>query len=229
MFEFNGFVGHPFAFGVFTDYVIPEEMTVDLKDLLEQRKSDKGIQGADEHVEGAKPSFRPVFFITITFTHQETGKQVLAMNDDGVSWGKRLIDNTLIISCEVQDVAETLGTGTWDVNISVDELYAREEIANMDGTITIHNTEPTEGELQELSIWQTIDSKTNKPSLNEWDLSIPKKDSVRVKIDRAQTCVNCEFQAEGYCRAYDLDDTHKWVPVLNMIRFESCPKDYWKE
>jgi len=229
MFEFNGFVGHPFAFGVFTDYVIPEEMTVDLRDLLEQRDAEGGIDGPDPFAAAVKPSFRPVFFITITFTNQKTGKQVLAMNDDGVSWGKRLLDNTLIISCEVQDVAKTLGTGTWDVNISVDELYAREEIANMDGTIKIYNREPTEGELQEMSIWQTIDSKTQKPALNEWDLSVKKKDSVRVKIARAQTCVNCEFQAEGYCRAYDLEDTHKWVPVLNMIRFESCPKDYWKE
>lgn len=226
MFEVNGYIGHPLNFGVFTDYVIDEET---LRSIVQENKNAFAID-AKQEIKEIKGTYTPHFFIVAEFENKKTKKIVRAINNDGIRWGKRFIDDTLVISFNVSDVGKTLGMGDWDVSIVVNELIIREEILEEKGVLHIIDGEPTAYDLAMSKSWATTEDDEGKkyiPESVDWDLSIKKNVDVETKLNRLQTCIGCEFQAMGECRAVDVEDSFTWVDVLGIISDGSCPKNYW--
>lgn len=228
MFEVNGFIGKPLGFGVFTDVDMSHEHEVTVDEV--------GIAPpADEDV---VPSYAPVFNVMIEFVNKETKEAKLAFNNFGISYGKRLIDDNLLICFNVSD-ASFIGEGEWDVNVSVDELTSREHVFEDTGLLIIEKAEEDHVSKALSDSWFSKSVKGTN-IIEDWDfgektksitkgvknIAEAKQNYENKRNNRLQTCIDCEFFSYGACLAED--EPRETMPMIadeNSV----CPKGYWEE
>lgn len=227
MFEVNGFIGKPLGFGVFTNVDMSHDHEVGLEVGI--------LPPADEDI---VPSYAPVFNVMIEFVNKNTKETKLAFNDFGISYGKRLLDETLLICFNVSD-ASFIGEGEWEVNVSVDELTSREHVFEDTGVLLIQKTEEDHVSKALSDSWFSKSIKGTN-IIEDWDFgektniitkgienkSEVKKNYEEKRNNRLQTCIDCEFFSYGACLAGE-----EPKEIMRMVADEnsSCPKGYWKE